>query len=301
VIPCPGAPAGETRLTPFAARLALELWHGVHPPISPDTVLHPGLLHEANLIALTATTCTYDDTTSKSACTPIPIHLTTAYLGLVLSLNRGTDPLLPPPSSHASVHNITDEQYHRLWPLAIQDLTPIISANNPDLSRFASAPQKPKMITWHGLADALIAPEHTLEYYRQVEEHFKSHQADYRIAQSEDALGDIEDVRDFYRYYVAPGVGHCGLGPGPAPGGMLDSGGALDQLVEWVEKGKVPEVLEAVSGVRKDLLGKLEEAEGWDGRIRRPLCTWPKKAVWGGHGKDGKIGPWWEREGWSCE
>ncbi|KPI35961.1 Tannase [Cyphellophora attinorum] len=290
VIPCPGAPAGETRLSRFAASLAIELWRGVQLPTDPKTVLHPGLLHEAPLMALLATTCTYDNTTSKSACTPIPIHLTTAYLGLVLSLNRGTIPLLPPPSSHASVHNLTDEQYYRLWSLAIQDLTPVISANNPDLSHFASAPQKPKMITWHGLADALIAPEHTLDYYRQVEEHFTSHRTEYSIAQAKDASGDLKDVREFYRYYVAPGVGHCGLGPGPAPGGMLDSGGALDQLVEWVEKGTVPEVLEAVSGVRKDLLGKLEETEGWDGRIRRPLCTWPKKLSGPAKGRMGRWG-----------
>ena len=90
------------------------------------------------------------------------------------------------------------------------------------------------MITWHGLADPLIFPNGTSDYYRRVLE------------------GDPE-AADFYRYFEAPGMGHCSGGIGPAP---VD---ALQALMDWVEKDVVPETL----------LARTEDVE-------RKLCAWPK-------------------------
>lgn len=42
------------------------------------------------------------------------------------------------------------------------------------------------------------------------------------------------------RFYLAPGVGHCGGGPGLDP-----SGSVFDVLRLWVENGSIPETLPA--------------------------------------------------------
>ena len=292
---CPGAPNNTTTISSFAAELALEMWRGPRIPTSPDVPLHPGLYHEATLAALANTVCDY--TTNPPSCTPAPSGLTTSLLTVMLHLNRiGSSanttppPLLPDPA----VHNLSDTLYYSLFHLGARDLTPIISATDPDLSIFATAPQQPKMITWHGGADQLISPTHTEEYYRAVLEHFDAHKPLYQ--QGAATTGKIASVQDFYRYYHVPGAMHCGMGPGPYPGSAWDSAGALDELVSWVEDGVVPETLRAVSDVRADIKGR----DG-DGRVRRPICSWPQRAVWEGDGKGGGVGEWWQVEGWVCK
>jgi hypothetical protein len=94
------------------------------------------------------------------------------------------------------------------------------------------------MITWHGLADELIFPNGTIDYYSRVE-------------------ANDQDVRDYYRFFAAPGVMHCGGGYGPYPGYVFD------QLVQWVEHGVVPETLKAVATAVNGTESNLE------------LCPWP--------------------------
>lgn len=132
----------------------------------------------------------------------------------------------------------------RVFSLSKERYNDIISTDNPDLSAFKQAGGK--MITWHGLSDTLIFPKGTEQYYKRVEEKDPS-------------------VRDFYRFFKAPGVHHCSGGVGPVP---VDP---LSQVVDWVENGVVPETVDALAA---------------DGR-RRNLCQYPLVSVYkGGDVKD---------------
>jgi hypothetical protein len=62
------------------------------------------------------------------------------------------------------------------------------------------------------------------------------------------AVGTDGDVHDFYRLFLAPGVGHCGGGTGATPTDPFDV------LVAWVENGTVPETSPASgNGITRDL------------------------------------------------
>jgi feruloyl esterase len=126
-----------------------------------------------------------------------------------------------------------------------------MDTSNPDLRPFQA--RGGKIISWHGLADKVLPPNNTLNYYKRVE-----------------AISP--DIRDFYRYFEAPGVAHCAGGKGPFP---LK---AFESLVKWVEEGVAPDVLDTQS--------MPVASEGEEVVYRRPLCPWPKVAAYRGNGRD---------------
>jgi feruloyl esterase len=75
------------------------------------------------------------------------------------------------------------------------------------------------------------------------------------------------DSSSFIRLFMAPGVGHCSGGTGPAPHNPFDA------LVTWVEQGTPPETLPAT---RRDDTGKTIRS--------RPLCQYPLVARYKGKG-----------------
>ena len=97
----------------------------------------------------------------------------------------------------------------------------IMAASNADLSGFKA--NGGKMITWHGLADEAIPPKGSEQYYNRV-------------------LNGYLKAHDFYRFFEAPGAGHCYGGLGPIPND------ALSQLMAWVEKNIAPDQLRATKG-----------------------------------------------------
>lgn len=101
-----------------------------------------------------------------------------------------------------------------------QQYDSIIGIADPDLSKFRNAGGK--MLTWHSLADNIIPPQGTTNYYDRVA-----------------ALDP--SVSDYYRYFQAPGIEHCTGGPSAYPWKAFDS------LVEWVENGRSPTTLGAMS------------------------------------------------------
>ncbi len=121
----------------------------------------------------------------------------------------------------------------------------IYNATTPDLSAFAEAGGR--MITWHGLADAIVPHGYTVDYYTRLR---KTHGA------------DLDAVT---RLFLIPGMDHCGIQPGP---GITSAGfDPLTALEEWLETGTAPE----------SLLMTRTDAEGatdWT----RPACAWPAKA-----------------------
>ncbi|KAI3323798.1 feruloyl esterase B [Xylariaceae sp. AK1471] len=129
---------------------------------------------------------------------------------------------------------------------------PLWSTDDPDLSSFQTSGGK--LLTWHGWADQLIPPESTLEYWHRVV----------------DTLGGQEKVDEFYRVFMAPGVGHCYGGPGPQP--PTDP---VAPLVEWVENGNAPDTV-TFSG---------------NGQARN-ICKYPARLKYKGAGDVSEAASW---------
>ena len=137
-----------------------------------------------------------------------------------------------------NTQTVTRQEFYRLLQQSHQEQLSVMDSADPDLSAFKSAGGK--LLHWHGIADQLIPVNGSTDYFLRVE-----------------ALD--REVRDFYRYFEVPGVTHCEGGSGPFPQGALES------LVEWVEKGKAPGSIEGVAGA-----------------VKRPICAWPLVAVYKG-------------------
>lgn len=79
-------------------------------------------------------------------------------------------------------------------------------------------------------------------------------------------------MNDYFRLFLAPGTAHCLPGDGPFPYR------ALEDLIEWVERGVAPERLVAQ---------RIEDLDAETGLLRhdveraggrgRPLCLYPKR------------------------
>jgi len=113
-----------------------------------------------------------------------------------------------------------------------------MSATERDLTPFKKSGGK--LLIYTGWADPVVPPLDTIAYYEGVMK----------------TMG-IDKTRDFLRFYLAPGMGHCGGGPGP---NQFDVLGALEQ---WVEKGVAPDRIIASHSTG----GKVDRT--------RPLCPYP--------------------------
>jgi hypothetical protein len=142
------------------------------------------------------------------------------------------------------------------------------NATDTDLRAFRKQNHKGKIIIWHGWEDPAISALSTVKYFRQV------------------VRGNDDDASNFIRLFMAPGMTHCGGGPGPnAFGQSLPQATPLNQAPEndilsalerWVEQGVPPERIVAVKYVND------QPAQGI---LRtRPLCAYPMTAVYRGAG-----------------
>jgi hypothetical protein len=119
-----------------------------------------------------------------------------------------------------------------------------------------------KLILYHGWSDPALAPLATVNYYQSV------------VAK----MGQKQSA-DFVRLYMAPGMQHCGGGPGPDSFGATPGGSRTDPhhnmsvaLEHWVETGVAPD--------------KIIAAKYASDRIvrTRPLCPYPQVARYSGTG-----------------
>ncbi|KAK5144136.1 hypothetical protein LTR04_001664 [Oleoguttula sp. CCFEE 6159] len=145
--------------------------------------------------------------------------------------------------------SITASDFASIFHQSYQEYESIMGTDDPDLSAFRNAGGK--MITWHGLADQLIFPNGTVDYYQRV-------------------MAVDPKVQDYYRLFLAPGVGHCGGGIGPTPDDQLGA------LIDWVEHGIAPSMLSTTS----------PPVDGT--QTHRPLCVYPLVARWDGIGDSTK-------------
>ena len=150
---------------------------------------------------------------------------------------------------------LTHASYEQLWDQSVEQFGAVFGTDNPNLSAFRD--RGGKLILWHGWADPLIYAEGTTDYYARVQQQGKESAS----------AATPNKTSGFIRLFMAPGVGHCSGGTGPAPRNPFDA------LVAWVEQGVAPETLDAV---RRDESGKVVRS--------RPLCQYPHVARYKGRG-----------------
>jgi pimeloyl-ACP methyl ester carboxylesterase len=125
---------------------------------------------------------------------------------------------------------------------------------NPDLDDFRAAGGK--LILWHGWSDGMATPLASVQYYEEVERR-------------------DPDVRDFFRLFMLPGVGHCGGGVGP------DHVDWLAVVAKWVERGNPPFRIVAR---KRDETGV--------SKMSRPVYPYPLRAVYRGSGSANDAANW---------
>ncbi|ELQ40368.1 feruloyl esterase B [Pyricularia oryzae] len=149
-----------------------------------------------------------------------------------------------------------------------------------------------KIIMYHGIADGLIPTGSSHYFYQQVA----------------NATGGISPLRDWFRYYDVPGMGHCSGSSYNAPSYFAGANQAenlgtsgysvpgfsdakhdvLLALTQWAEKGETPESIIATAwkSVNNPASGVLKQ---------RPLCPFPEVAKYDGKGYLNAA------ESWTCQ
>ena len=122
-----------------------------------------------------------------------------------------------------------------------------IGAQSTDLSAFRR--RGGKLIVPQGVSDPVFSLADTVRWYEAVDK----------------KTGGQANV--FVRLFAIPGMGHCGGGP------ATDGYDAFTALVDWVERARTPDRIEA----------KANPMSPWPGRTR-PLCAFPKVARYKGSG-----------------
>jgi len=127
-----------------------------------------------------------------------------------------------------------------------------------------------KYIAYAGLADSVVTPLSSVHYYQSV-----------AAAQDKVPAAALAKTQEFYRLFLAPGVGHCGGGPGPNEFGQAGGNGDAQHdlvvaLERWVEQGVAPTRIIATKFKADD------PAKG--AAVTRPLCPFPQVAKYSGSG-----------------
>ena len=264
-------------VTPLQAQAMNRLWYGetrdgTAPPPAADNAwlvhigrgnhLWYGLARGASFSGLGGST---------SAGVPAPFTISTDLVALELQ-----NPTLATPSfinatgngangwknlSYAQLANAADQG------LILQSSFAHINTDNANLRPFCNSGGK--MIMYHGLADVLIMPQGSRNYYE-------------RVIREMDGL---RQVQKFYRFFYVPGMAH-GFSNGttnpnanpPLPGGAGADGVAdgtsqlYDALTAWVEQGIAPSRID-ISTAATPAFPVVKS---------RPICAYPKKATYVG-------------------
>ncbi|MDM0115041.1 tannase/feruloyl esterase family alpha/beta hydrolase [Variovorax sp. J22R133] len=115
-----------------------------------------------------------------------------------------------------------------------------------------------KMMVYHGTSDPVFSSDDTAAWYEGLQA----------------ANGGQADA--FARYFPVPGMNHCSGGP------ATDQFDMLSALVDWVEAGKAPESVVAQSRGAGAKVANAEVPANWAADRTRPLCPYPRVAVYGG-------------------
>ncbi len=161
----------------------------------------------------------------------VPNPIVLSWLRYYLKQNPQYDPAA---LDHAGFEQLFDQ--------ALEQFGAVMDTSNPDISAFAG--RGGKTLIWHGLDDSNFPAAGSIHYVKAIKARIGAPLADKTV-----------------RLFLAPGNDHCGGGAGPNPTQMLDT------LMNWVEKGQVPEQLVAKANPASAL-----PHSGL-------LCAYPRRAV----------------------
>lgn len=135
--------------------------------------------------------------------------------------------------------------------VALQPSFANINTDNNNLAEFAA--RGGKMLVYHGLADTLIPPQGTLNYYNRLTA----------------KMGGDTVVKNFYRLFFVPGMAH-GFSNGTANASANPPLPTIDQLylalTVWVEQGQPPSRIDITSQATSTT------------STSRPICMYPTRA-----------------------
>lgn len=227
-------PNGTVTITDKMAQFVQGFWDG--PRTGSGDFFWYGFGHEGPFTSVFQPNCTTVDD-----CTYTPFSAADDWYGTFLERNS---------TWKLATAGLTQERFDRLNRMAVDEYTSTIGTNNVDLTDLKA--RGTKVITWHGTHDGLIPYNGTVDYYDRV-------------------MAWDPDVQDYYRFFLAPGVGHCRGGPGFDP-----NSGVLSALINWVENGTAPEFLPGTGPATKNAT---------DTRTVN-LCLYPKVLTFAGTDPD---------------
>jgi feruloyl esterase len=145
-----------------------------------------------------------------------------------------------------------------------------LDANNPDLGAFKR--HGGKLLMYHGYADPFVTPLGSLDYYTAM------------VGANGHGLEAVKQTQSFARLFMAPGVTHCGGGPGANVfNGPDNLGGPEDSdhdvflaLRQWVEEGMAPKRIIGTKYVGDNPANGIA--------FTRPMCPYPQLAQYRGSG-----------------
>lgn len=143
----------------------------------------------------------------------------------------------------------------------------IMDATDPDLTRFLEQ-NDGKLLLYHGWSDSLSSAKATVEYFNTMV--------------GTTYGGQMSAAMDSTRLFLAPGMGHCGGGPGP------NTWDKLPALVDWVEQGKAPDSITATHSSN----GSIDN--------ERLLCPYPQQSIFTGPAGGADNPANWKAENFSC-
>jgi hypothetical protein len=150
-------------------------------------------------------------------------------------------------------HTITEASFPQVFVDSELKFHDVIGTDDPDLSDFRK--RGGKMIMYHGLADLLIMPRGSYNYYNRVTER----------------EGGLKNVQKFYRFFPYPGNSHCGGNPDQPNAPLIKGTDLFNALVNWVENGVAPDSIVAFNN-----------ADPTQATVSRPICKYPDKLVFKG-------------------
>jgi hypothetical protein len=152
-------------------------------------------------------------------------------------------------------HTITEASFADQFKQSELKFHDVIGTDDPDLSEFRE--HGGKMIIYHGLADLLIMPRGSYNYYNRATKH----------------AGGLSKVQEFYRFFPYPGNSHCGGNPDQPNAPLINGTDLFNALVNWVEHGKAPDSIIAFNNANPALA-----------TVSRPICKYPDKLTYNGTG-----------------
>lgn len=223
---CTGDPA--TCLTSAEANAVNKIWDGPPGPKSGERLWF-GLERGTTFLGLDG---------------PSPFSISTQWFQYWVNQNPGFD-----------WHTITEASFAQEFKQSELKFHDVIGTDDPDLSEFRE--HGGKMIIYHGLADLLIMPRGSYNYYNRATKH----------------AGGLSEVQKFYRFFPYPGNSHCGGNPDQPNAPLINTTDLFNELVNWVEHGTAPDSITAYNNAIPALA-----------TVSRPICKYPDKLVYNGTG-----------------